>query len=669
MMHTRFSLIFCFVFFFSIRFQAQQLLPVNENTYTDSLVSVLNSRVSDSLKADANFLLVDFWRSKDTLKSKSYLQKGKLLSQKYPYLKASYFFYEGQYFQNWNKEKAAISYQKAQKELRKFNTKASLLLQATSWYNYGIVKKDKEGYPFVMDILTKYSIPLTEKAGDKEKLAHYYSQFGTILMYNAQFDKATTYNQKAIDLLKKDFPNSSTLVLAYIGASNNYIYADKKQEAKKMMDAAKAILAPFPESTNYAFYYLNECHYYLSISDFEEALKSAAKGIELSRKNNQTEVLQLFYFRKYEIFQHQSRYGEARNVLMDLLKEGKLMKDVNNKKTIYGELVKINELLDNKSEAFGWLKKYSTLSDSLSNVRMNETVTGLEAKYANSENQKQIATLKSEKSLQELEANKNRQYVWILGGISLLFLLIAAFSYLYYWSNKKLIRQKEINHQQEINKRKQQEQLKMTKAMLDGEEKERERIAKELHDGLGGMLAGVKINFSGWASKTLLPEQRADFDKILQQLDKSVGELRSVARNLMPESLLKFGLETALKDLSEFYMDDNLEIDLQTYSINEALPLSMQLHIYRIVQELLSNAIKHSKATNILLQCSQNKKNFFITVEDNGIGFDQNDLQYKKGMGINNVKNRVDYLKGKLDINSQDGEGTTVNIELKINGN
>ncbi|WP_296150670.1 sensor histidine kinase [uncultured Flavobacterium sp.] len=668
-MHIRSLLIFSVLFFYSPILKAQQLLPVNEKTYADSLAGIANSRVSDSLKADANFLLVDFWRAKDTLKSKSFLQKAKMLSQKYPYLKASYFFYEGQYFQNWDKEKAAASYQKAQKALQKFNTKASLLLQASAWYNYGIVKKDKEGYPFVMDILTKHAIPLAEKAGDKEKQAHYYSQFGTILMYNAQFAKAAAYHQKAIDLLSKGFPNSSTLVLAYIGASNNFIYADKKDQAKKMLDAAKAILAPYPKSINYSFYYLNECHYELSKNHFEEALESAAKGIELSRKNNQTDLLQLFYFRKYEIFQHQKRYHEARTVLMDLLKEGKLVKDANNKKTIYSELAKINELLGNKGEAFSWLKQYSTLSDSLSGIRLHETVTGLEAKYANSENQKQIATLKSEKSEQQLEANKNKQYVWILIGISLLLLLIAGFSYVYYLSNKKLIGQKEINHQQEINKRKQQEQLKITKAMLDGEEKERERIAKELHDGLGGMLAGVKINFSGWGSKTLSSEQREDFDKILRQLDKSVGELRGVARNLMPESLLKFGLETALKDLSEFYMNDDLEIDLQTYTINAAIPLSMQLHIYRIVQELLSNAIKHSKATNILLQCSQNKKNFFITLEDNGIGFNLEDLKHKKGMGIHNVQNRVDYLKGKFEINSQHGEGTTVNIELKINGN
>jgi len=661
-------LLFLFFLNFS-QSSAQQLLPVNEKTYTDSLIAVSKSKVADSLKADANYLLVDFWRAKDTVKSRLYLEEAKKHSQKYPYLKASYFFYEGQLYQNWNKEKAALSYQKAQKELSRFKTKASYLMQASAWYNFAITKKDKEGYPFVMDILTKYAIPLTEKSGDKEKLAHYYSQFGTILMYNAQFDKAETYNQKAIDLLKKDFSKSSTLVLAYVGASSNFIYAAKNTEAKAMLDAAKAILLPYPESINYGFYYLNECHYFIATSQFDKALASAEKGIALSRKNNQLEVLQLFYFRKYEIFQHQKRYEQAKNVLMELLKEGKLGKDINNKKTIYNELVKINELLNNKGEAFDWLKKYSTLSDSLSGARLQESLTTLEAKYANSENQKQIANLKNEKTFQELETSKNRQYMWILVGVSILFLIIAGFSYIYYLSNKKLIVQKEINHQQEINKRKQLEQLKITKAMLDGEEQERERIAKDLHDGLGGMLAGVKINFSGWASKNLIGESRDDFNKILAQLDNSVGELRAVARNLMPESLLKFGLETALKDLCEFYMRDDLEIDLQLYTIKGNIPLSVQLNIYRIVQELLSNAIKHSKATHVLVQCSQNKKDFLITVEDNGIGFSRESLAGKKGMGIHNVSNRVDYLKGKIDVSSQPGEGTTINIELKTNEN
>lgn len=668
-MHIRFLLILCITVLQALPIQAQQMLPLNEKSYIDSLNHSIKTQVSDSLKADAHYLLADYWRVRDTIKGRYYLQQAKKYSGNSPYLNAEYLFYEGQFYTTRNREKAAASYKKAQIALAKFNTKAALVLQASAWYNYAVMSKDKEGYPFVMKILTEQTIPLAQRSGNKERLAHYYSQFGTILMYNAKFEEAEDYNQKAIDLLEKDSPKSSTLLLAYIGAATNLIYANKKDVARKMLDGAKAILAPYPESVNYAFYELTECQYAISKANFEAALKSADHGIALARKNNQAQLLQMLYFRKYEAFMHQERYVEARKLLMDLLQEGTITKDANNSKTIYAELMKINELIGDKDAAYQWLKKYSTLSDSLSGVRLQETVSTLEAKYRNAESEKEIGTLQTEKAEQALAASTNKKYSWLLGGICCLLLIIALFSYSYSLNHKKLIRQKEINHQQEIQKREQEEQLKIAKAMLEGEETERERIAKDLHDGLGGMLAGVKINFSGWASKNLTEEKRNDFDKITQQLDRSVGELRSVARNLMPESLLKFGLETALKDLCEFYMDDRLTIDLQTYNIQPGIPLAVQLNLYRIVQELLSNSIKHGKSTNILLQCSQSEDTFFITVEDNGIGFRWEDIRDKKGMGMHNVRNRVEYLKGKLEINSQPGEGTTINIELHTHGN
>jgi signal transduction histidine kinase len=134
---------------------------------------------------------------------------------------------------------------------------------------------------------------------------------------------------------------------------------------------------------------------------------------------------------------------------------------------------------------------------------------------------------------------------------------------------------------------------------------------------------------------------------------------------MMPETLLKFGLEIALKDLCEFYMRDSIHIDFQAFCIQENLPLTVQINIYRIVQEILSNAIRHANAENIVLQCSQDGNDFFITIEDNGTGFDTSILARKKGMGLDNVKNRVEYLKGKTEIISTPGEGTTINIELK----
>lgn len=653
-----------FVFCLSWMSKAQQIIPVDEHAYTDSLSVVLRSKVSDSVKANIHYLLADFYRVKDTISSRKHLVSARGLATKYPYLKAAYSFYEGQFYYNWNKPKAAKSFQAAIENLKPYPTEASYLLQAASWYNYAIMVKDKEGYPFVLDILTNHAIPLAKKSGNREKTAHYYSQFGTLLMYNGQFAEATKYNQMAIDLLKNDFPNSTTLVLAYIGAATNLIYADKKDLAKRDLDAVAAILKPYPQSVNYPFYYLAQSLYHIATSQFEQALVFAEKGMVQARNNHQRELLPLLVFRKYEIFLHQQKYVEAKRVLTEIIEEGVITKDVNNKKTVYNELVKVNELLGDKEAAFLWLKKYSVLHDSLSAARLKETVTELEAQYQNVQNQQEIAVLEKDKTASVLKANKNKQFIVILSAVSLLLLLLAVFIFIYYRNYKKLAKQKEINHLQEIRERIQQEQLKVTQAMLDGEEKERGRIARELHDGLGGMLTAVKMNFSGWASLHLRPEQRHNFNQIGNQLDVSISELRNLARNLMPETLLRFGLEIALRDLCDLYRTTQLEIDCQLYEIQNNIDLPIQLQIYRIVQELISNAVKHSEGDAVLVQCSQRDQLFFITVEDNGKGFVL-DAVVSDGMGLQNISNRVQYLGGKIEISSLLQQGTTVNIELK----
>lgn len=195
--------------------------------------------------------------------------------------------------------------------------------------------------------------------------------------------------------------------------------------------------------------------------------------------------------------------------------------------------------------------------------------------------------------------------------------------------------------------------------MLDAEERERQRIGRDLHDGLGGMLAGIKMNLSQ-QSKT----DNRNLDTVINRLDESVKELRHIARNMMPESLLKIGLEDALHDLCELLQIEDTRIEFQPINIDKNLPLAMQMHIYRIVQELLNNAIRHAKPSNIILQCSQHQNIVHITVEDDGCGFDQELIREKPGIGFSNIKNRVEYLKGNIDIESAKNEGTSINIEI-----
>lgn len=646
--------------FLSFALQSQQIIPLNEKSYIDSLKNITKGNYPDTSKATASFLLSNYYRNSDSVLSKKYLAKGKILAQNNAFISAKYYYYEGQYNLDRNKKKAAVSYQQAIQSLSKFKNEESDFFQALAWYSYGVSQKDKEGYIPLVKIMLEKSIPLVKKYENSRNLGFLYTQLAVILTYNAQFKKAEDYNNKAMDILEKNYPDSAELFFTYLNSANNFCYQANGDQAEKYLNKAEKLIKDYPESSSNAFYYYSKTLLYITRQKNEEALPLIEKGIFYTRKYNQNLLAQMFYFNKYDILKKLKRYKEAKTTLEDVLTEKSLAIDLNNRKTFYKQLSLLNEELGDTKEALKWEQKYSKLNDSLNTENVKIEINKLESKFNTAEKERKIAILNAEKNQKDLEVNKKNSYLWGMGLVLLLALSLLIFLFIIFRKNKKISEQK-------LNDIKQKEELSLTKAILDGEERERERIARDLHDGLGGMLAGVKINFSTWSSSHLNPEKDQEFYKILGQLDNSVSELRHVARNLMPESLLNFGLETALLDLCEFYNRKNLEIDFQAIDIDKGLPLNIQLNIYRIVQELLANAIKHAEASSILLQCSQSGENFLITIEDNGKGFDKNIENTTKSMGLRNLKNRVNYLKGKMEINSDD-QGTAINIELNIHG-
>jgi len=206
----------------------------------------------------------------------------------------------------------------------------------------------------------------------------------------------------------------------------------------------------------------------------------------------------------------------------------------------------------------------------------------------------------------------------------------------------------------------QRQELKVANALLEGEEKERRRLARDLHDGLGGSLAGIRIKLAGQQKKQV----NGQLDEVMHLLEDSMSELRRIAHNMMPESLLKVGLRSAITDLCDGLANEDLEIELQWSGPGGDLPHTAQANIYRIVQEVLANAIRHGGAGKILLQCIHQEQMFYITAEDNGRGFDMNAAP--GGIGLSNIRSRVQYMKGRLDIDSSPGAGTAVNIELQV---
>ena len=159
----------------------------------------------------------------------------------------------------------------------------------------------------------------------------------------------------------------------------------------------------------------------------------------------------------------------------------------------------------------------------------------------------------------------------------------------------------------------------------------------------------------------------AVFERSLDMLDTSIKELRRVAHNMMPEMLTRFGLDEALKEYcSTINATKLLTVRYQTVGMETRLEQSTEIIVFRIVQELLNNIMKHAAATEAFVQLVRENNRFNVVVEDNGKGFDVGLTEKNTGAGWMNIRSRVDYLKGQLDVHSEPGKGTMVNIEFNV---
>ena len=208
-----------------------------------------------------------------------------------------------------------------------------------------------------------------------------------------------------------------------------------------------------------------------------------------------------------------------------------------------------------------------------------------------------------------------------------------------------------------------------TQAIVQGQEEERSRLAKDLHDGLGGILSSTKYSLNNMRENFIIsPENAIAFERTMTMLNQSITELRRVAHNMMPETLMKLSLSEALEDFcAQVTQSGALQVSYQSFGIdNLSLENQVKITVYRIVQELINNAIKHAVAATATVQvlCNDNKLN--ITVEDDGKGFDKTILIDSGGIGYKNLQSRISFLKGTIDIQSQTGKGTSVYIEIPL---
>ncbi|PIF31642.1 signal transduction histidine kinase [Flavobacterium sp. 9] len=654
---------FLLFFLFSTLSHSQVILSLDDDrVYIDSIARITKNTHSDSIKSLYSFRLSKLYLMiQDANKSKEYLKEANRLKTKFPFLKdASIYYNSYSFLEKGDVDGFEKSLLEANAKLKKYNNTEAYRLRAIVLQNYGIMQQRKNNEKGYMKLLVNEAIPIAKKSQDYELVSGLYKAVAIILMNNNERQKASEYLNEAQDYIEKATKRSPTLVESkmetYIINAENLVELKHFYDAKKVLDKAYSKLEKFPESNLNDSYFYSEGIYYAKQNKFSEALKSFEKGIKSAEKHQNLIALNRLKFPEYEVYFKLKNYGKAKDNLEYLLKNTPFVVD---KKNYYNELSKVYNALKDYDKAYFYSNKYSVINDSLNDTKFKSEIVELEAKYKKAENEKKITLLQSQNEKAALLVNNNRLNSVLFAVLSILLFLIVLFLWILNKNQKKLSFQKEINHQQELTALENQQKLSVSNALVEGEEVERRRIARDLHDGLGSMLSGLKIHL-----KLAGKENALSTAEVGVLLDDSIRELRNISQNLMPESLLKLSLEYALRDLCMANSNVKTSIEFQ-YLIKEShLPKNYEIVIYRIIQELLNNALKYANASQILVSCSQNKETFFITVEDNGIGF--NVSESKSGMGLKNIKNRVGFLNGKLEIESVENKGTSVYIELKV---
>ena len=560
---------------------------------------------------------------------------------------------------------------------------------------YGIIELDSS------IVYADKAIVLAQKLKEDEVLMHLYGASGLANTYKGNFDEGLVCFNRSTDLAVKlndkkaacqflglsafvyakqgKFHTTIDYYLQFLNISENEGWKDNivvalanlgeinrrlgnTEMAIQYLKQAEEKCAEFMLSSytwrmsqiynEYAFIYLHSghddeaLHYALkadSINNTEGTVNRCyTKGILASICLHRNDYLQALHYAK-ETYQQADVLGDinlyayAGQILSDVyLKlnryreaEEEAIKvwvadstNIDESRVVVKNIALANIYMNHTEKAAYYLRKYSELNEQYSTKSFQTTVSDLSIKYEIEKKETRIASLEKERRL----------YVWlgIAGGLLTIAISLAL------W--------------QKLRNERKEKQLIATRSILDGEMKERTRLAHDLHDRLSGNLSALKIE---------LGKREEILQTVREQLDKCICDIRDAAHDLMPASL-QYGMKVALKDFAAKFSHVNFHFFGNEKRVGDRL----EYVVYCCANELVHNAVKHSDAKNINLQLIQDKKRVVLTVSDDGKGF--NEKTDTKGMGLKSILNRVESCNGKMDIDTSPGKGTEVTIELKI---
>jgi signal transduction histidine kinase len=540
----------------------------------------------------------------------SYGQNSKLDSAYYYFQKGEKFDFENKHFKAYeNYIKSKLIYEKLALEDRIASCNLKLFNLIASQNNL-----DRNAKPY-LDEYYQYAL----KINDSLMLLRATNNYAQYFWNTKDISKTRSYYQQSLRL-----------------SDNKNL---KKYKSVIYSNLANLYTAKDPDSASYYF----------------------RKTLSLLTKNDKSQ-LTATYINYANFFQKQDNFKEA---IVQLKKAEVIELDayqLKYNKIIFGKFANCYQGIGDYKKAYEYYEKYNITKDSLNNTEQNVAISDLDKKYKTAEKEKENLQLKQDK-----ERNK---YLLIAA-----FLTIIAGSIIYILSyknsqRKRILaeREKELATQKNLTLLKEQEMTTIN-AMVEGQEKERKQIAEDLHDNLGSVLATLKLHFDNLKINREKKKINQDelFNKTESLIDDAYLKVRSIAHAKNAGVIANKGLLIAIKMMAEKISSaDSLKIEVTDFGLNKRLENNIEITIFRIIQELTTNIIKHANAKNISINISLFDNVLNIIVEDDGIGFDYNSVKLKGGMGIHSIRTRVQHLKGTFNIDTTIGKGSSIIMDIPI---
>ena len=623
----------------------------------DSITKELQQPVADTNRAVSMMRLAIDYELVDTAKAyKAYRDAIKFAREKKLYYNLGRIYHNQSvlFSTAGNGEQARASLDTAIIFYRKSDNPKSKKFEASAYSDLANRFKIQNEFQVAIQYYLK-GIAILENLGLDAELVNIYCNVSTLFGDMNEHARQNEYALKAVASAKRSGINQR-LFMAYFILTNSYLMEEDNLSAKKFIDSSRMYFDELANinSVDIIFsYYLVSAQVFRKMNQLDSSFYYFQKSFEVSKKYNYSYGKAESQLQMGAVAILQKKYSEAEKYLLSGIEDAKIINYFGMLDEGYKYLSDIYAVTGRYKQAYEYFQKYKDITDSVVNLESKKYATELEKKYQSEKKDKQII-------LQKAQLQKRRILNYVLIGSAAALLILSLLTYRNYNQKKKL-------QQQRISELEKEKQLTATEAVLKGEEQERTRLAKDLHDGLGGMLSGIKYSFQTMKGNLVMtPDNAQAFERSMDMLDSSIKEMRRVAHNMMPEALVKFGLDTALKDFcNDINQSGALQVNYQSIGMENAeIEQTTAITIYRIVQELINNTMKHAAANVAIVQLSKEGNEISITVEDDGKGFNPVILESRRGIGWSNIQSRVEYLKGKLDVQSEPGKGTSVQIEL-----